>query len=96
MADRLQEGAELVLVGIRAEDVMLVREDPAGQASARNRWRGVVVDLIDEGSLLRVELDCGFPLVARLTRQAAAELELVRGARVVALVKAPNVHLLSR
>ena len=62
---------------------------PAANVSAW-RWRGMVMAVIDEGVLVRVELDCGFPLVARLTRQAAAELALVPGASVTALVKAPT------
>ena len=55
-----------------------------------------MVAISDEGTLVRVELDCGFPLVARLTRQAAGEFALAPGCEVVALVKAPNVHLIAR
>jgi molybdopterin-binding protein len=46
--------------------------------------------------LLRVELDCGFPLTAALTRQAAFELGIAEGAQFNVLVKAPNVHLVAR
>ena len=49
---------------------------------------------IPAGPLIRIDLDCGFPLVAMLTRQACEELDLQPGARVVALVKAPQVHLI--
>jgi molybdate transport system ATP-binding protein len=49
-----------------------------------------------EGALMRVELDCGFPLVALLTKQASEELALKRGVSVVVWVKAPNVHLIAR
>jgi molybdate transport system permease protein len=96
LADRLPAGTEAVLVSIRAEDVLLVRDGAPVNTSARNRWRGTVVALVDEGALVRVELDCGFPLVARLTRQAAAEFDLVAGREVGALVKAPSVHLIAR
>ncbi len=96
LADRLPAGTEAVLVSIRAEDVLLVRDGVVAGTSARNRWRGTVVALVDEGALVRVELDCGFPLVARLTRQAAAEFDLVVGREVGALVKAPSVHLIAR
>lgn len=96
LADQLPAGSDQVLVSIRAEDVMLVRCGEATHTSARNRWRATVTALVDEGVLMRVELDCGFPLVARLTRQAAAEFELVPGCEVVALVKAPSVHLIAR
>jgi len=94
LGDQLPEGTKTVLVSIRAEDVMLMRAEGGAVASARNRWCGMVTAVRDEGVLLRVELDCGFPLVARLTRQAAAELRLRAGVGIVALVKAPSVHLL--
>lgn len=96
LGDQLPFGTEDVLVSIRAEDVMLLRAGAEANTSARNRWRGTVTALVDEGALVRVELDCGFPLVARLTRQAAAEFELEPGCPVIALVKAPSVHLLER
>jgi len=41
----------------------------------------------------RIGLDCGFPLSALLTRQACEELALREGDEVVALIKAPNIHL---
>ena len=46
--------------------------------------------------MLRIHLDCGFPLSALLTRQACEELALQEGNSVVALIKAPNVHLVPR
>ncbi len=42
--------------------------------------------------MLRIQLDCGFPLSALLTRQACEELDLREGNLIAALVKAPNVH----
>lgn len=95
IADQLPASTDSVLVGIRAEDVILMRTDSAVRTSARNTWSARVTGVVDEGALLRVELDCGFPLVARLTRQAAAELGLAPGVAVIALVKAPNVHLIA-
>ena len=96
LADQLPAGTVEVLVNIRAEDVVLVRETDALHTSARNRWRGIVRSVEREGPTVRVEIDCGFPLVALLTRQAAEELELAPGARIGALVKAPHVHLVPR
>ena len=86
-----------VLVCIRAEDVILFSGDEtAHAASARNRLRGVIQSLKREGPMLRIQLDCGFPLFALLTRQACEELALREGNSVVALIKAPNVHLVPR
>ena len=86
-----------VFACIRAEDVVLMLpSEGRATGSPRNRWRGRVLGLRPEGMLLRVELDCGFPLTAALTRQAAAELGVAEGSQFEVLVKAPNVHLVSR
>jgi molybdate transport system ATP-binding protein len=82
-------------VCIRAEDVMLVADAPP-PASARNRFSATVVTVERDGPLLRVELDCGFPLKALLTPQAAAEMKLQPRTAVGVLLKAPHVHLIPR
>ena len=53
----------------------------APQGSPRNRLPGRVTALLDEGPLVRVELDCGFALFAYVTRQSAGELDLAIGPR---------------
>lgn len=84
-----------VLVCIRAEDVMLER-GPSAASSARNHLAGKVEGIRVEGPLVRVTLDCGFPLAALVTRQSRVELGLEEGAAVTAVVKAPSVHLVPR
>jgi molybdate transport system ATP-binding protein len=79
---------------IRAEDVTLLRQSTAG--SARNHFAARVVALDAEGPVERVSLDCGFPLVALITRQAREEMALAEGSAVVAAVKATSVHLVRR
>lgn len=81
-----------VFVCIRAEEVLL-QTDPPGPSSARNRLPARVASVTAEGPLLRIGLDCGFPLAAMVTPAAAAELGLVVGASVFALVKASAIHL---
>jgi molybdate transport system ATP-binding protein len=77
---------------IHAEDVALSR-DTARSSSVRNRLAGRVVTVERDGPLARVELDCGFPLVALITAQSAAEMDLKAGDAVCAVVKATAVHL---
>jgi molybdate transport system ATP-binding protein len=77
---------------IRAEDVALSRELEQ-TSTVRNRLTGRITSVIPEGALARVELDCGFPLVALVTAQSAGELELRAGDRISAIVKATSVHL---
>jgi molybdate transport system ATP-binding protein len=45
---------------------------------------------------MRVALDCGFELTALITRPAGEELGLRAGEQVMALIKAPAVHLIPR
>jgi molybdate transport system ATP-binding protein len=84
-----------VFVCIRAEDVILMKGLDV-PSSPRNHMPGVVRSLTREGPLMRIELDCGFALSALLTKQACQELGLEMADAVIALVKAPHVHLIPR
>jgi molybdate transport system ATP-binding protein len=83
-----------VLASIRAEDVALTR-DTAGVSTQRNRLSGVVSAISIEGPLARVEMECGFPLVALVTAQSAADLNLVPGESLAAVVKTTSVHVIA-
>jgi len=82
----------LVAACIRAEDVAVTR-DLHQASSARNRIVGAVRSVSVEGPLARIEIDCGFPLVAVITAQSASELTLQAGDTICAIVKATSVHL---
>jgi molybdate transport system ATP-binding protein len=90
----LSAGAE-VYVCIRAEDVVLVKGEPI-QSSSRNALSSVVTALDPEGPVVRVSLDCGFGLTALLTKNACEQLALKPGDPAQALVKAPQIHLITR
>jgi molybdate transport system ATP-binding protein len=94
LSPQLPPGAE-VYVCIRAEDVILVKGRPS-RSSPRNCLPVVVRKLTAEGSVVRIELEGGFPLAAILTKQACEELSLAPGDAVMALVKAPQIHLIPR
>jgi molybdate transport system ATP-binding protein len=85
-----------VCVCIRAEDVMLEKGAVARQSSARNNLVGRIQSLDREGPMVRVGIDCGFPLKALVTYQACEEMELRDGMEVTALVKAPAIRLIPR
>lgn len=77
---------------IRAEEVSIARQAPA--TSARNVFRGRIVELSTLGALARVTMDIqGVPLVAALTARSAQELALREGEDVWASFKAMAVHL---
>ncbi len=84
-----------VYVCIRAEDVILLRGD-APSSSARNQLPAVIRSIVSMGPMRRIELDCGFRLTVLLTKQACEELRLASGQQVMALIKAPHIHLIPR
>jgi molybdate transport system ATP-binding protein len=91
----LPAGTRDVYACIRAENVILTKPDPA-QSSARNRIPAKIQAIIPDGPLLRLELAGAFPLMSLLTKPACEELDLKAGDDVMALVKAPNIHLIPR
>ncbi len=95
LGNELPTGTREVYVCIRAEDVILVKGEVT-QNSARNCLPALVRELTREGPIVRIDLDCGFPLRAMLTNQACEELGLKTNQPVLALIKAPNVHLIPR
>jgi len=84
-----------VLVCIHATDVLL-SPDGVGPSSARTRLVGRIARVVPEPSLVRVVIECGFPLTALVTRASARELSLTPGMAITASVKATNVHLIPR
>ena len=77
-----------VRLRIRARDVAIAVRAPRG-LSIRNLLRGRVVELAPaDSAIVEVRLDmAGTPLLARITRKSAEELELEPGREVWALVK---------
>jgi len=86
-----------VYVCIRAEDVLLEKKVTNGsQSSARNHLLGHIRSVDREGAMMRVNLDCGFPLNALVTHQAYQNMGLRERDEVVAVIKAPAIHLIAR
>ena len=85
---------------VRPEDITLLVADRhhqrAVRSSARNSFQGRVSRLTTIGPLSRVEIDCGFRLVALVTKMSAEELDLQVGREVCATFKATGVHIVER
>jgi tungstate transport system ATP-binding protein len=79
---------------IRPEDITLALSST--QSSARNSFQGEVTRVTTLGPLSRVEIDCGFRLVALVTKISAEELNLQAGREVYAIFKATGVHIMER
>lgn len=93
VAEALPAGAQALAI-FAPEAVSLYADRPAG--SPRNAWHGTVREITAVGSRLRVLIaPAGAPdLVAEITPDAAAELGLVDGSAVWAVVKATEVTLI--
>lgn len=86
-------GAE-VCACIRPEDITLALTRIS--SSARNSFEGEITWLVNLGPLARVEIQCGFPLVAMITKRSAEEMSLTKGKKVYATFKATGVHVIKR
>lgn len=87
---------QAVLLCLRPEDVTLWRESHASPSSARNTLPGRVLQATPQGPLERVVVDCGFPVVALITRASAREMQIEEGLPVSISFKASAVHLIAR
>jgi len=90
VADDVIRKGHSVFACIRAADVIVEARGVAGD-SARNHLHGVVKLIEHEGAVDRVTIDCGFELVASITRQSRDELDLREGSAVVAAIKATAI-----
>ena len=85
---------EEVCACVRPEDITLALS-PA-PSSARNSFIGEITRVVSVGSLIRVEIDCGFRLMALVTKRSAEELNLEIKKKVYATFKATGVHIISK
>ena len=83
---------EQVYACVRPEEITLARTKES--TSARNTFNGEITRIVLFGPLARIELDCGFPLVALITKRSAEEMKLQTGNRVYASFKATGVHVI--
>jgi len=82
---------------LRPEEVTVSLPVPSGdiQKSTRNRLPGTITKLVLNGPFIRVTIDCGFSLVALVTRRSSEDLHLAVGTRVIAEIKATAIHVIA-
>ncbi len=85
---------ERVYVLIRPEEITLTLSRDI--SSARNAFPGRIVRAALVGALVRIEVDCGFPLLGLVTKRSAEELNLTPGRSVHASFKASAVRTIKR
>jgi tungstate transport system ATP-binding protein len=87
---------EAVVLCIRPENVTLSTHLSQEGTSARNVFLGRIVRIISLGLYQKIELNCGFPLVAYVTNHSLEELSLVGGKEVRASFKATAVTVIRK
>ena len=85
---------EKVFILIRPEDITLMLE-PA-LSSARNTFAGKIMKMVSLEPLIRVEIDCGLPLLVLITRRSSEEMGLTIGKLVYCSLKASAIRVIKR
>jgi molybdopterin-binding protein len=86
-----------VIVLLPYDDVTIMLPSPEKVcSSARNCLTGEVLKVFPIGSQVRVTVDCGFPIVALVTRRSAEEMGLTKGTQVYASFKAVSTRVIKR
>jgi molybdate transport system ATP-binding protein len=81
-----------IFIGFRAEDIVLCRQPPTG-LSVRNAVSGRIVELAAVSGTQLVYVDVGRRIAVKITAEAAAELALQVGERVVCLIKTHSIRI---
>lgn len=84
------EGGELAA---RAKDIAILPDDPSGvESSARNRFVGLVTEILSDRVMSQVELQCGpYRVVSLMSSEAVSDLGLEVGSLAVAVIKSTMV-----
>ncbi len=83
-----------VYVLIRPEEITFTLAKDT--SSARNIFKGNITRTAPVGPLVRIEMDCGFPLLGVVTKRSAEELGFTIGKEVYASFKATAIHIIKR
>lgn len=87
---------EEVYCCVRPENVVIELVNPAATSSARNVFPARITRVASVGPYLEIRLDCGFPIVAHVTAESFAALELEEGKDVFASFKATAIHVIPK
>jgi molybdopterin-binding protein len=92
----LSQGTK-VTVFLHYEDVTISLPTPqVVRSSARNQLTGKIAKVFTINSQVKVTIDCGFPLVALITKRSWDDLALSVGQAVIASFKASSVRLIGK
>lgn len=80
-----------VSVFVNPRDIILSRK--ALESSARNVFKGKIVEIVDLGSLVKLKVDVGKLFVVQITKRSFADMDLNLNAEVFVVFKASSVQV---
>ena len=84
-----------VALYIRPEDVTITLLDAGvSRTSVRNQFTGKITKIMPNGPFVRLNIECGFPVTALITRRSCQDLNISVGMVVSAGIKATAIHVL--
>jgi molybdate transport system ATP-binding protein/molybdate/tungstate transport system ATP-binding protein len=78
-------------VSIRPENILVSLKPIA--SSARNAFTGPIQNILDGGTIIRITVDVGIPVIAAITRRSFEDMKLREGLQVHLTFKAADVHV---
>jgi molybdopterin-binding protein len=92
VAKNIDKNKKNISLAIRPENIILTKEKV--KSSARNNFKGEIIDIIDQGALSRLTIDIGVLLNVLITNNSLNELNLKINDQVWTNFKASEVHVL--
>ncbi len=86
------EYKEKIKFGFRPEHVVIFKEKP--KSSIQNIFEGKIVEIISEGSIVKLIIDIGIRIVALITRRSLEELNLRIGSEIFVGIKSTSIRIL--
>jgi len=80
-----------VKLSIRPEDIILSLEPFT--SSARNIFKGTVIDLIENANGVKIILDIGIPLMSMITKKSMENLKICKGCDLYAIFKTMSINV---
>jgi tungstate transport system ATP-binding protein len=79
-----------ITVFIRPEDIILSKRQ--FESSARNVFEGKIVEILDQGSLVRLKVNAKKEFIAQITKRSFVEMDLNVGSQIYLTFKASSVQ----
>ena len=85
------QGQGEISIFVNPQDIILSKSAVA--SSARNVFKGMIIEVLDLGTLVKLKVDIGKPLTVQITKQSFSEMLLNLNTEVYIVFKASSVQI---